>query len=68
MVLFMERDLLWCDVCGKDFRKREYLGGHVVLFKKGVCLSVMFEGKHFRRRQYLGNHLNAVQEGVSSLL
>ena len=43
-MLFIERDLLWCDVCGKDFRKREYLGGHVVLFKKGVCLSVMFEG------------------------
>ena len=40
----MKRDLLKCDVCGKHFRRREYLGEHVALFMKGVWSSVMFVG------------------------
>ena len=44
MVLFMKRDLLKCDVCGKNFRRREYLGEHVALFMKGVWSSVIFVG------------------------
>ena len=44
MVLFMKRDLLKCDVCGKNFRRREYLGEHVALLMMGVWSSVMFVG------------------------
>ena len=37
-----EGSLLKCDICGKHFKRREYLRGHVVLFMKGVWSSVMF--------------------------
>ena len=33
-----EGSLVECDVCGKHFRRRDYLGEHLVLFMKGFLL------------------------------
>ena len=73
MVLFMKRDLLKCDVCGKHFGGWECLGEHVMLFIKGVCCSVIFVllycdvwEKDCRDGDYLNGHIITVHGGMAS--
>ena len=39
-----EGSLLKCDVCAKHIRRREFLGKHLMLFRRGFFSSVMFGG------------------------
>ena len=41
-----EGSLVECDVCEKYFRRRDYLGKHLVLFKKGFLLYCDDEEPH----------------------
>ena len=49
--------LFQCDVCGKHFRRREYLVEHVVLFRKGVLFQCYVFGKQFGGRECMGEYM-----------
>ena len=53
-------------VCGKHFRRREYLGEHLVLFMKDVLLYCDVWEKDCRDGDYLGGHVMAVHGGMAS--
>ena len=59
-MLFMKGELFQCDVCGKHFRGRVYLGEHVMLFKKGVFLQCDVCGKDCRDGDYFKGHMKTV--------
>ena len=63
MVLFMKGGLFQCDVCGKHFRRREYLGEHVVLFRKWVLLHVLCLRKVFQKKGVHRRTCGAVHVG-----
>jgi hypothetical protein len=57
-----EGSLLKCDVCGKHFRRREFLGKHLMLVKKGFLLKCDVWGKCCRGRNYPEGHIRTVHE------
>ena len=61
-----EVSLLKCDFCGKDFRRREYLGDHLVLFMRDVLLYCDIWEKDCRDGDYLNGHIITVHGGMAS--
>ena len=61
-----EVSLLKCDFCGKDFRRREYLGEHLVLFMRDVLLYCDIWEKDCREVDYLKGHIITVHGGMAS--
>ena len=59
-----EGSLIECDVCGKHFRRRDYLGKHLVLFKKGFLLYCDVCGKGCSDGNYLEGHIRTVHDGM----
>ena len=65
-----EGNLLQCDVCLKNFSRRQYLSEHVVLFIKEFCSSVDYFKGHitvhdgFRTLFYLYYYLNIIMVGL----
>ena len=59
-----EGSLVECDVCEKYFRRRDYLGKHLVLFKKGFLLYCDVCGKGCSNGNYLEGHIRTVHDGM----